>query len=89
MAKIIRIPQHLTLSDRRAITLTLPEFFLRALEHRLTEVNDGATPDEEVTLEQLVEIDLANSLSLADVAHLEREVPGISAAVSRWLEEIE
>ena len=30
----------------------------------------------------------ADGLSLAEVAHLEREVPGIGAAVSRWLDDI-
>ena len=76
-------------SKVRRRRLDLPEFLLCALEHRLAEVNEDATPEEAVSLENLIEIDLANSLSLADVAHLERDLPGIGAAVSRWLDEIE
>ena len=89
MARVVKLRSHRDLTTRRTITLTLPEFFLAALEHRLSEVNDGTASDEAMTLEQLVEIDLANSLSLAEVAHLERDMPGISAAVSNWLEAIE
>ena len=89
MAKIVKLTGKRNLSARRAITLELPEFFLSAFEHRLVEVNDGATTEEAVTLEQLVEVELANSLSLAEVAHLERDLPGIGAAVSQWLGEIE
>ena len=84
---VTRLSKQRNLSDRRVVTLEIPEFFLCALEHRLAEANDGAPPDETLTLDQLVEIDLANGLSLAEVTHLERDLPGISAAVSRWLEE--
>jgi hypothetical protein len=87
MSTVTRISKQRNLSARRAVTLEIPEFFLCALEHRLAEANDGATPDEALTLDQLVEIDLANGLSLAEVAHLERDLPGISAAVSQWLED--
>ena len=89
MSKITKLSTRRNLTGRRTVTLELPEFLLCALEHRIGEVNEGATPDEAVTLEHLVEIDLANSLSLAEVAHLERDLPGISAAVSRWLDEID
>lgn len=37
--------------------------------------------DERVTLDNLIELHLAEQLSIADVANLEREVPGISQAV--------
>jgi hypothetical protein len=42
-----------------------------------------------VDLNHLIEIQLAEHLSLADVAYLEREIPGVSAAVSQWLTEID
>ena len=89
MNRIASLSNRRNLTARRTVTLDLPEFLLCALEHRLREVNDGATADEAVTLEHLVEIDLANGLSLAEVAHLERDLPGIGAAVSRWLDEID
>ena len=87
MSTVTRLSKQRNLSARRTVTLELPEFFLSALEHRLAEANEGATPDEALTLDQIVEVDLANGLSLAEVAHLERDIPGISAAVSRWLED--
>lgn len=77
------------LSSRRSISVTLPEFLVRALEHRVGETNDGASNEEVVTLDHLIEIELAGCLSLAEVAHLERTIPGISQAVSRWLNDIE
>ena len=67
----------------------MPEFLLRALECRLEEANDGATEGESVELEHLIEIQLADGLTLADIAHLERQVPGIGEAVSRWLADID
>jgi len=72
-----------------AATVDVPEFLLRALECRLAEVNDGASEEESVELEHLIEIQLAEGLTLADVAHLERQVPGIGEAVSKWLAEID
>jgi hypothetical protein len=77
------------LSSRRTISIELPEFLLRALECRVTEANEGASPQERVTVEHFVEIELAGSISLAEIAHLEPRVPGIGAAVSRWLDDIE
>lgn len=89
MAKISRITTRADLSSRRFVSLSLPEFLLRALECRVAEANDGADESERVTLEHLVEIELAGILSLAEVANLERAIPGIGAAVSRWLNDIE
>jgi hypothetical protein len=74
---------------RRTITVDVPEFLVRALECRLAEVNDGASEEESVELEHLIEIQLAEGLTLADIAHLERQVPGIGNAVSKWLAEID
>ena len=88
MAKISRFRQSGLLS-RRAIALELPEFLLRALERRVTEANVGASTDEQITLEHVVEIELAGCLSLAEVAHLEQAIPGLAAAVSTWLNDIE
>ena len=78
------------LTSRRAITVELPEFLIRALECRVEEANaTSRTDDDAVTLEHLVELELAESLSIADVALLEQHVPGISAAVSQWLSDID
>lgn len=74
---------------RRTITVEMPEFLLRALECRLAEANDGASEGESVELEHLIEIQLAEGLTLADIAHLERQLPGIGEAVSRWLAQID
>jgi hypothetical protein len=41
-----------------------------------------------VTIEQFIELQLAVALSIAEVAVLEERLPGIGAAVSRWLSEI-
>lgn len=62
---------------------------MRALECRVAEANDGASSKERITLENLIEIELAGCLSLAEVAQLESSIPGIVTAVSRWLNDIE
>jgi len=87
MAKLTHFRSH-DLTSRRVVSVELPEFLLRAIEHRLSEANRGASESERVTLNHLVERELAEGLSIAEVALLERDVPGISAAVSRWLDEI-
>jgi hypothetical protein len=87
MDNIARLPGADLLS-RRDVTVAMPEFLLRAFEYRLAEVNAGAAEHERVELEDLIELELADSLTLADIAHLEGQVPGIAAAVSQWLAEI-
>jgi hypothetical protein len=78
------------LTKRRSVTIDLPEFLLAALEQRVAEANASSSRSgEDVSLEHLVELELAETLSVGEVALLERKVPGISAAVSRWLSEIE
>jgi hypothetical protein len=77
------------LTSRRSITLDLPEFLLCALEHRVQEANAPSELGEPVTIEHVVELELAESVSLAEVALLESKIPGISAAVSEWLAEID
>jgi hypothetical protein len=67
----------------------MPEFLLRAFECRLKEANRDASEAERVELEHLIEIQLAEGLTLAEIAHLERQVPGIGEAVSKWLAEID
>jgi len=88
MAKITSL-RHPDLSSRRSISVELPEFLVRALEHRVAETNDEASSEEIVTLDHLIEIELAGCLSLAEVAHLERSIPGIGHAVSQWLNDID
>jgi hypothetical protein len=59
---------------RRTITVDVPEFLVRALECRLAEANDGASEEESVELQHLIEIRLAEGLTLADIARLEPQV---------------
>jgi len=67
----------------------LPEFLLQALEVRVAEANIGSEHDDDVTLDHLLELELAERLSIGEVALLEQKVPGIGAAVSMWLLEID
>jgi hypothetical protein len=88
MGKLTRINTRRELSARRRITVELPEFLICALEHRVVEANAAPAPDEGVTLDHLVEWQLAEGLSIGEVALLERDFPGISAAVTRWFDDI-
>lgn len=73
------------LSGRREIAIELPEFLIAVLEQRVDEANDGASEDERVTISHLVEYQVAELLSIRDVAELELQMPGFAEAVQDWL----
>ena len=89
MATITRITAPKRLTGRRALALELPEFLIRALEVRVEDMNAGGADSDRVTIEHLVELTLAESVTVADVALLELRIPGIGAAVSQWLRDID
>lgn len=68
--------------------IELPQFLISAFEQQVAEANADATDEERVTIEHFIELHLAEQLSIADVANLEREIPGISRAVWQWLSDI-
>jgi hypothetical protein len=74
------------LSGRRAIALELPEFLIYALEQRVAEANDGCLAADAASLNDLIESELANLVSVRDVAELEFGAPGFSAAVAGWID---
>lgn len=76
------------LDSRRVLHVELPEFVICALEARLAEANDGAPAEERSTLNNLIESELVNLISLRDVAELDASNPGFSDAVWHWLSEI-
>jgi hypothetical protein len=88
MAKITSFPGRSDLTARYPVTIELPAFLIRAFEQQISEANVDATDEDRVTLEHFIELHLAEQLSIADVANLEREVPGISRAVWQWLSDI-
>jgi len=77
------------LRTRRTIQFELPEFLIFALEQRVTEANTDATDLELATLNDYVESELTNLITLRDIAELEAVAPGFSSAVQAWLNEIE
>jgi hypothetical protein len=83
--KVTKFPYRTNLRDPEKLEVELPAFLVRALEHRVREANNGADESEKVSLDQVIEIQLAESVSLAEIAFLEQELHGVSAAVSRWL----
>ena len=72
---------------RQTIELELPRFLIRIFEKEIEKANVDASEEERLTLNHYVEYHLAEFVSLTDVAELEREVPGIGAAVWSWLED--
>jgi hypothetical protein len=74
------------LSGRRAIALELPEFLIYALEQRVAEANDGCLAGDAASLNDYIECELANLVTVRDVAELEVEAPGFSAAVASWVD---
>lgn len=76
----------MTLGDRRTIEVELPEFVIRALKARVERANRGdVNADTMVDLNNVIEWELVESISLQDVALLEQKMPGFAAAVSTWL----
>ena len=73
------------LSRRRTIPIELPEFAIRALEHRVEMTNAGADEEEMVSFNDVVEWYLLSPMSVKEMPHLEIAVPGFTAALVRWM----
>jgi hypothetical protein len=73
------------LTARRKIPVELPEFLIVLLEHREQEANEGASVEERVTMSHFVEYQVADLLSVRDVAELDMVMPGFAQAVQDWL----
>jgi hypothetical protein len=76
------------LSGRRAIALELPEFLIYALEQRVAEANDLCVAGDAASLNDYIESELANLVTVRDVAELEIGAPGFGAAVACWIEDM-
>jgi len=84
---ILRFPERRDLLARRTVQLELPEFLLCALEARVAEANQELLANEQASLNDYVESELANVITLRDIAELEHSFPGFSSAVQQWLSE--
>lgn len=73
---------------RRRVTLDLPDFLLYALESRVNEANADTTCDDRCTLNDYVETELVNLITLRHVAELDLTAPGFADAVQTWLDEM-
>lgn len=76
------------LAGRRQLSLDLPEFLIYALSARVEEANIGAARDEICTLQNYIESELVNLITIRDIAELESDHPGFAMAVNQWLEEV-
>jgi len=74
------------LNARRTIEVELPEFLIRALLHRVDETNKGASDEEMVSLEDVVEWCVASPICIGDIPGLEKAVPGFTDALNAWLQ---
>jgi|GEM_PF-613155 len=70
---------------RRTIPIELPEFAIRALEHRVEMTNVDADEEEMVSFNDVVEWYLLSPLSVKEMPHLEDAVPGVTAALEQWM----
>jgi hypothetical protein len=73
------------LHARRLLSLELPEFLICALEARVAEANAEAEGDDHATLNNYVECELVNLVTVRDIAELDLALPGFAEAVNRWL----
>lgn len=76
------------LTSRRDVILDLPEFLIYALEARVSEANDDDSEEDRVTLNDYVETELVNLITLRDVAELDMSAPGFAEAVQSWLNDM-
>ncbi len=77
------------LQTRRIVQFELPEFLVYALERRVLEANENISQEEAATLNDYVESELANLITLRDIAEMEITAPGFRTAVENWLNEID
>jgi hypothetical protein len=73
------------LSATCEVTLQLPAFVICALEARVAEANASG---EACTLNDYVETELVNLVTVRDVAELEARHPGFASAVQLWIQSL-
>ena len=76
------------LRARTTMQIDLPAFLVCAFDARVAEANEGATREEQSTLNHYIETELANLVTLRDVAELEAQFPGFAEAVHQWILEM-
>ena len=88
MAKLTSLSQRRAsaLNRRRRIEIEIPEWVMRLLEYRVEEANDGASPEEQLQLNDVIEWYLISPLTVREVPLVEERIPGFTAALVRWLE---
>ena len=85
---VVPLTQRRDLTARRVVEFELPEFLLFALEARVAEANAGLPIFEAADLNDYVESELVNLITVRDMAELEAQSPGFAAAVTHWLKTI-
>ena len=68
---VIRFGAQEDLLGRDTIEIELPRFLVRAFEEQVAKANAGASEEDQVSLNDYLELHLAEHLSIADVAGLE------------------
>jgi hypothetical protein len=64
---MVKVEVVVSLNGRRAIKAELPEFLIRALLHRVEEANIGASDEEVVCLDDVVEWCVASPICVGDI----------------------
>jgi hypothetical protein len=64
-----------------AITIEVPAFVLCVLEARVREANESCLTEDAATVEDYIESELANLVTLRDVVELDLHIPGLAEAV--------
>jgi hypothetical protein len=75
------------LGGRQTIEVELPRFLIIALSRRVIETNEELPLDEQCSLDDYIESELVNLVTLRDVAELEIGLPRFSAVVQEWVVE--
>jgi len=76
---------HRDLRARRSIEIELPEFLVCALEARVAAANDASSVEGRCSLNNYIETELVNLVTLRDIAELEIRMPGFADAVHQWI----
>lgn len=83
-SNVLEGPCRRDLRSRRCVQLELSEFVLCALEARVAEAN-ADSPADQCTVDEYIEPELVNLITIRDVAELEMRHPGFAEAVQDWL----
>ncbi len=84
-SNVIAFREPANLLKRQSIEIELPAFLVAVITRRAEQANEGAPLEERLSFSEVIEAQLAEIVTIRDVAEFEIEMPGFAEAVQAWL----